>query len=264
MNYRKNKRSSSDAKPTKQSDFGKIYTKIEELIQDHPGFGFKVNASAGVSSNFDDSYDCTGLMLAPDKLNWLKEQVGALIKPFLDSFTSRIQHSKVVHMWDFQFNLRIVSTNNSIDGVSLYFVLNADQKRLKINVQNMTQLLFSTHNKEAIFQVVANLTNPHSEFIERGTYLFSPLTYHSGEQYFDGTGLHPKFTRNLAISLSARDVWTQFKSDDSCLLIVQETLDKGNYIDIDEVRNDGNMVINSLMVDSYLFPFSEFRHIWSY
>ena len=180
-------------------------------------------------------------MLSPELLTLVKKRIDRLLQKVLSGFIDRVPNAHPEKIWERRFNLEIVAEAERIDCIALYVVLPLE-KGLKFNTKNMTELFFSIRSKQEILEVYANLTDSSGKLIERGNYMYAPLTYQTHQQSFNGSGLHPKLHRKLAIDITRKEVYAKLIYDQSCIILVQETLDKGNYIAIDEVIADKNMV----------------------
>ena len=229
-----NRQGAEALSPTQKevSLFGKLYERIEGLINEFRGFEIFTN---------NKTHKCEGIIISPDRLDVVQARLDHLMKHVLASFIPRIPDAHPETIWKNRFNLEIVASSDRIDCIALFISL-PSKGGLKFSTKNMTELFFSIRSKTDVFEVYVNLTEPEPKFVDRGTYLYTPLTYYTQEQSFNGTGLHPKLTRRYAIEINRKEVFASLKYDDSCIILIQESLDRGNYIDIDEVKDDKSMV----------------------
>ena len=86
--------------------------------------------------------------------------------------------------------------------MALYMII-PQKERLSLGLENLDQFYFTLRSNSAVLEIAANLSASEDNLIERGTYPYTPLKYHSGRQYFNGTGLHPKLMRSFAVDISS-------------------------------------------------------------
>ena len=180
-------------------------------------------------------------MLGPEELSTVKKKLGSPLDAAFDYFTSRMPRKYIERVWEKRFNLEMAASEGHLVTLALYCYVPVEGN-VTIKLDKMEELHLHLRNKQAVLPLSSSLTETDKRLIGSGSYPFATLQYSVEDPYLNGTGLHPKLSRRFAIHVSTEQIFTRVKSDTSCMFLVQETLDKGIYIDFDEVKNDENMV----------------------